>query len=367
MQGEILSPLLFSLYISDIEDILKSYDVGVRINKNLILRLLMYADDMVALSTSKTGLQMIIRILHKYFTTHSLNVHLAKTKVVVFRRNGGRLPKGLRFVYDGQDIEIVNKYTYLGVIFSSSGVFSLAAKHFKQKGLMALGATWSVFTRSRLESIERKFHLFSSLVASTVLYGAHIWGLRHIKEIEKVEYQFHRRLLGLEHGTPSYGMRLELGREPLRIRIARQALLYLRKLLDLTNERYAKQCLLTLYTLSQEEPHDPLNWMNQIKNWISPYASNYDWSQINTADLLSATPRIIRSMIESNIQDDKDKVTNSEKFNYYQHLSPQPSSQAAYLKTPTPIYAQRIIAQCRLGQGRFSWQLGSLKINYNEE
>jgi len=47
-QGEVLSPLLFSLYIHDIEDELKKFGVrGIEISPQLELHILLYADDMV--------------------------------------------------------------------------------------------------------------------------------------------------------------------------------------------------------------------------------------------------------------------------------------------------------------------------------
>ncbi|OXA58961.1 RNA-directed DNA polymerase from mobile element jockey [Folsomia candida] len=368
LQGEILSPLLFSLYTCDIEEILSNLDVsGVKISPSLTIHLLMYADDTIVLSSTCDGLRMKIRALQKYFAQLSLNVHLAKTKVIVFRRNGGRLPKGTTFTYNGEPIEIVNQYTYLGVPFSSSGVFCKAAKHFKQKGLTALGATWSILTRSRLEAMQKKFNLFSALVTSTALYGAHLWGLRYLEEIEKTQYQFHRRLLSLPHGTPSYAMRLELNRPPLSIRVAHQTLRYLRKVMQHEEDRYTSQCLSTLQILVAEEPDDDMNWLNQIKSWIGPFAGDYDWSQNHLADLTSLIHHSTKAMTQAALEADITRTSLSQRFSYYSRLLADPPSQAPYVNLPIPLPALRIIAQCRLGQGRYSTPFGMIKLNYDEE
>ncbi|OXA39927.1 putative RNA-directed DNA polymerase from transposon BS [Folsomia candida] len=331
LQGEILSPLLFSLYTCDIEEILSNLDVsGVKISPSLTIHLLMYADDTIVLSSTCDGLRMKIRALQKYFAQLSLNVHLAKAKVIVFRRNGGRLPKGTTFTYNGEPIEIVNQYTYLGVPFSSSGVFCKAAKHFKQKGLAALGATWSILTRSRFEGMQKKFNLFSALVTSTALYGAHLWGLRYLEEIEKTQYQFHR----------------QLNRPPLSIRVAHQTLRYLRKVMQHEEDRYTSQCLSTLQILVAEEPDDDMNWLNQIKSWIG-----LDWI----------------TMTQAALEADVTRTSLSQRFSYYSRLLAEPPSQAPYVNLPIPLPALRIIAQCRLGQGRYSTPLGMIKLNYDEE
>lgn len=107
------------------------------------------------MSPTAAGLKMKIKRLEKYFTQHSLKVHMDKTKVMVFRK-GGRLEKGLMFKYQGQVIDIVNKYTYLGVPFSSSGVYNIAAHHFRKKGSQhwgqhgtsSLRQDWKAWTRS---------------------------------------------------------------------------------------------------------------------------------------------------------------------------------------------------------------------------
>ena len=38
-------------------------------------------------------------------------------------RNGGILRKNLKFTYDGNDVEIVKKFTNLGVVFTTGGSF----------------------------------------------------------------------------------------------------------------------------------------------------------------------------------------------------------------------------------------------------
>ena len=42
----------------------------------------------------------------------------SKTKVMVFRK-GGRLRANISFYYEGAGLEIVNKFVYLGVTFTT--------------------------------------------------------------------------------------------------------------------------------------------------------------------------------------------------------------------------------------------------------
>ena len=122
-QGECLSPFLFSLYLNDLEsEFAKNGFEGVDIGV-LKLFLLLYADDIVIFSESEKGLQTGLDILYAFCQSWKLKVNIQKTKVMVFRK-GGFPPQNLRFMYDGQNLEIVNKFVYLGIVFTTGGAFT---------------------------------------------------------------------------------------------------------------------------------------------------------------------------------------------------------------------------------------------------
>ena len=71
----------------------------------------MYADDLVLLSETASGLQKSLNILENYCDKWKLNVNLSKTKVVVF-------------IYKKQIVEICESYCYLGIVFTRNGSFN---------------------------------------------------------------------------------------------------------------------------------------------------------------------------------------------------------------------------------------------------
>ena len=100
MQGEALSPFLFSLYINDFEmDLISNLCEPVYL-QDISLFLLMYADDTVLLSESRDGLQNILNQLKIYSDNWDISVNVEKTKIVVFR-NGGRLSRDDMWFYEG--------------------------------------------------------------------------------------------------------------------------------------------------------------------------------------------------------------------------------------------------------------------------
>ena len=119
-QGECLSPILFSMYLNDIEReyILKGAE-GVDIWM-LKLFLLLYADDIILFANDKENLQLSLNILKNYCKRWKFKVNTQKTKVMVFRK-GGRLRDNISFYNEGAELEVVNKFVYLGVTFTTGG------------------------------------------------------------------------------------------------------------------------------------------------------------------------------------------------------------------------------------------------------
>lgn len=95
MQGEALSPFLFSLYINNLDsDLLKSVCEPTKL-KEISLFLLMYANDTMLMFESMKGLQGILDNLNVYCESVNIEANVTKTKAVVFRK-GSKLPKSYR-------------------------------------------------------------------------------------------------------------------------------------------------------------------------------------------------------------------------------------------------------------------------------
>lgn len=85
------------------------------------LNCLMYADDVVLPCTSQTGLSRCLNKLEEYCKRCCIQVNRKKTKIVIFNK-GGKMIKS-NFYFNGEPIENVRNYKYLGVIFLLLEVF----------------------------------------------------------------------------------------------------------------------------------------------------------------------------------------------------------------------------------------------------
>jgi len=81
-----VSPLLFNLYIADIDNELEKRGIrGVRLGRDRIWSLA-YADDLVLVAYNREALQDMISTLKKFLEGRKLELCKEKTKIVMSRR-----------------------------------------------------------------------------------------------------------------------------------------------------------------------------------------------------------------------------------------------------------------------------------------
>ena len=117
-QGCPLSPTLFGIYIDELETFLHEHtqETDGCLLHHVLISILLFADDVVLLSSSPKGLQRQLDALALFCDLRKLTVNLSKTKVMIF--NGVKKTSHFRFLFKGEEVEITSTYTYLGVRFS---------------------------------------------------------------------------------------------------------------------------------------------------------------------------------------------------------------------------------------------------------
>ena len=83
-QGCVLSPILFSLFINDLDEDTRSLNtMGCKLY-DTVIHTLLYADDLIIFANSKEELQMKIDKLSDFCSKWELVVGLPKTKIMIF-------------------------------------------------------------------------------------------------------------------------------------------------------------------------------------------------------------------------------------------------------------------------------------------
>ena len=138
-QGCSLSPLLFNIYINEIPKLFEKTESdpfmlpnGTEINS------LLYTDDLVILSRSKSGLQNCLDQLHEWCENWLLQINTKKTKIMIFQKHNSSQPTKIQFHIGDKKIDTTKEYNYLGLKISQNGKFKLAQQQLGEKALHAL-------------------------------------------------------------------------------------------------------------------------------------------------------------------------------------------------------------------------------------
>ena len=352
LQGDSLSPLLFALYISDLENFMRLDGFnGVDLDNrgNNVIGIL-YADDLVLLSDREAGLQIGMNALAKYCRMNFLEVNPAKSKVVVFRR-GGVLRRGIRFVLGDVRIEIVSQYNYLGVVFSSSGCFAEASEHLVAKADFAAVGIRSLLVQSDCDSQVSRSLLFKSAVQSVLLYGAEVWALRYENIVERVQLRFVKMLYGLPRSTPNYVIRLEFGLSALIVDILDRALRWIVRLEGMEEDRLPRICYLRQLELLEHASVN-FNWLKQIEGLFTRAGCGDQWEVIREGRLSLCSVTVLDDLRSVLAQEDRARATSSNFCPLYRVFL---GSEALQMSAePMPLRLSRLWHQVRVQNARYN-------------
>jgi hypothetical protein len=110
-QGDILSPALFNLFVNDVVSAVTNANPTPALLDGCSVTALLYADDLILLSTSEKGLQLWLNSLCVYYSLWKMEINIKKSKVLAFEKRRSRnLPE---FFFDNNKLESVDNYTYL--------------------------------------------------------------------------------------------------------------------------------------------------------------------------------------------------------------------------------------------------------------
>ena len=239
-QGCILSPRLFNLFINDIPTIFNDDTCKPVTIMNKKVSCLMYADDLVILSETPSGLQTCLQNLHQYTEKWDLKLNTKKTKVMIFQHQGRKDVKSKdTFLFGKQFIQNTDSYKYLGTIVTSTGNFKLNEVNLKKKGLRAS----YIISKNigPLSKASTSIKLFEKIIEPILLYNCEVtgtnipntWDYEKFKEnmwdtgkeLNKVIIGFLRQLLGVNKKTTNIGVLAETGKYPIAIKIFDQIIL----------------------------------------------------------------------------------------------------------------------------------------------
>ena len=173
-QGCVLSPILFNLYIDKICRVFDQSCDPVTINDRK-LNCLLWADDLLLVSQTATGLQNAINKMYNFYTELGLHINIKKTKVVIFNKRGITFEKKFNFYLNNVKLEITDQYQYLGIKLRPSGSLKLSTEELHDKASRAwFGISNTIFKNKRMD-VDQDFGIFDSLITPIATYASDFW------------------------------------------------------------------------------------------------------------------------------------------------------------------------------------------------
>jgi hypothetical protein len=240
----------------------------------LKLLVILYADDTVLMSESADGLQLALDNLQLYCNEWKLKINGEKTKVVVFCKRKPRRPQW-NFILNDTQLDIVDKFSYLGVVFSYNGSFVKCKETVVAKATRAM---WCLIKKCRKLSLPPsiQMQLFDQTVVPVLLYGCELWGLGNLKTIETLHLKFCKLVLHVNKSTPSCMVYGELGRIPLENVVKQRIVSFWGELVESTSDRYS--CLMYKLCLDLWEQNKcQLPWFNGVKGIFDNTGLSHVW------------------------------------------------------------------------------------------
>ena len=168
-QGCVLSPLLFLIVLDWVMRKVNTGGRGIQWTLTERLEDIDFADDLALLAQRAQDIEYSLRRLVKYAAQVGLKINVTKTKLIRINTT-----TSCTLVVDGQTIEEIESFTYLGSILSGDGGAELDVNSRIRKARQAFISLNNIWNSTQLTR-NLKIRFFKTNCVSVLLYGCETW------------------------------------------------------------------------------------------------------------------------------------------------------------------------------------------------
>ena len=239
-QGGVLSPLLFSVYVDDLLEKLKNNGIGCHIGHHFV-GALGYADDIILLCPSVTGLNKMISICVEYADEHNILFNGKKSKYLVF----GTYKYNHTVRVKNEIVERCDSAMHLGHILHTKNTHDALIDHAIEKLNNSFHGFMTRFRSCNVTSKNKLFHQYCSS-----MYGSQLWQMSNAQRMYSKWRKYHRIVLEVVNTTHCDLLPLIADSMPLECTLDLKYLSFYKSIISSENSiiKYTAQSMLLSHT-----------------------------------------------------------------------------------------------------------------------
>lgn len=294
-QGCPLSPLLFSLFIEELDAhiVTQHPNIGTAFNHPMKQHIpdVLYADDTTLLATTPIHLQKLINTVCTWCTQHDMSLNDTKTEIIVFNSRQCKHS----WTVNGHIIHGIPECRLLGMQFHERLSPLHAMRTAASKANKAISA---LYRKLKDLNIGKKFalvsKLYSIMVEPVLMYGCEVWGSclfttkqkheardagsKDCLDVEGIQRNFLRGALRFKRNTPVWVLYRETGMYPTQHLVLERMLKFIKRTFTLGPDEYLRKAMI-------DNLHDYR--VHGIRNWSSSLFTTLQYIGIDTCNITS--------------------------------------------------------------------------------
>ena len=217
-------------------------------------------------------------------------------------------------------IEIVNTFTYLGIVFTCGGSVTKAQTMLAgqaQKAIFKLNKYLYKFTYIKPR---HKLNLFDTLITPILNYGSEIMGFTVSQTMERVHLQFCKKILGVKKTTQNDFIYGELGRISFHCRHLFNIVKFWMKILCSNENKYVSRVYKLLKSDFENNPNI-VNWCSKLKQLLCSLGFYDVWLQQSVGDIDMFLAILKQRLKDNFVQNWHERLHNSSRALFYRTIA----------------------------------------------
>ena len=176
-----MSPILFNLFINDINEIFDVHFCHPVTLSNIKVSNLLYADDRILISETRIGLHRFLDNLQAYYQKWNLTVNNKKTKVMVVEKIQSSAQIH-RFSFKKEPLEICKLHPQLGTIITNNGNFNVNIQELSKSARKAMYTLLGSTNKFVSGNLRVSLTLFDRMILPICTYNCEVCGSTFLQE-----------------------------------------------------------------------------------------------------------------------------------------------------------------------------------------